>query len=133
MRPAKAVIDLAALRHNYSLARRIHGGKALAVVKANAYGHGAVACATALAGVADGFAVACLEEAEALRAAGIESPILLLEGVFEAAELARVDELGLWMVVHQSEQLAWLEAFAAARPLTVRWWPWRRARPTPVS
>ncbi|MCB1886431.1 MAG: alanine racemase [Rhodocyclaceae bacterium] len=119
MRPAKAVIDLAALRHNYSLARRIHGGKALAVVKANAYGHGAVACATALAGVADGFAVACLEEAEALRAAGIESPILLLEGVFEAAELARVDELGLWMVVHQSEQLAWLEAFAAARPLTV--------------
>src|SRR5690606_3716826 len=40
MRPARALIDLAAFRHNYRLARRIHGGRALAVIKANAYGHG---------------------------------------------------------------------------------------------
>ncbi len=119
MRPAKAIIDLAALRHNYALARQRHGGRALAVVKANAYGHGAVPCAQALAPLADGFAVACLEEAESLRAAGIGAPILLLEGVFEPAELTRVDALGLWMVIHQPEQLAMLDAFVPSRPLTV--------------
>ena len=48
MRPAQALIDLAALRHNYQLARQCSGGKALAVVKADAYGHGAVICAQAL-------------------------------------------------------------------------------------
>ena len=54
-RPAYARIDLDALRHNYRLARQLHGGRALAVLKANAYGHGAVACAQALAGLADGY------------------------------------------------------------------------------
>ena len=54
-RPSKALIDLAALRSNYLTARNLHGGRALAVVKANAYGHGAVPCAQALADIADGF------------------------------------------------------------------------------
>ena len=80
-RPSRARVDLDALRHNYSLARRMHGGRALAVIKANAYGHGAVRCAQALQDHADGFAVAFLEEAAALRAAGIGGPILVLEGV----------------------------------------------------
>jgi len=119
MRPARALVDLAALRHNYLLARRAHGGRALAVVKANAYGHGAVRCAAALEDQADGFAVACLEEAEALRAAGIRAPILLLEGVFEAAELARADALGLWAVVHHQAQLDMLAGFRPAAPLNV--------------
>ncbi|WP_425524068.1 alanine racemase, partial [Xanthomonas arboricola] len=44
MRPAQALIDLDALRHNYRLAKRLGGSKALAVVKADAYGHGAVRC-----------------------------------------------------------------------------------------
>ena len=87
MRPTRALIDLEALRHNYRLARALGGGKALAVVKADAYGHGAVACARALEAEADGFGVACIEEALELRAAGIAKPILLLEGFFEAEEL----------------------------------------------
>jgi len=62
-RPALAKIDLAALRHNYRRLRALHGGRALAVLKANAYGHGAVRCALALSDIADGFAVAFLEEA----------------------------------------------------------------------
>lgn len=45
MRPARALIDLQALRHNYQLAREVTGAKALAVIKADAYGHGAVRCA----------------------------------------------------------------------------------------
>ena len=48
MRPARALIDLQALRHNYQLAREVTGAKALAVIKADAYGHGAVPVAQAL-------------------------------------------------------------------------------------
>jgi alanine racemase len=48
MRPARALIDLQALRHNYQLAREVTGAKALAVIKADAYGHGAVRVAQAL-------------------------------------------------------------------------------------
>ena len=58
MRPARALIDLQALRHNYRLARELTGAKALAVIKADAYGHGAVRCALALEAEANGFAVA---------------------------------------------------------------------------
>lgn len=122
MRPALARIDLDALRHNYRLARQRHGGRALAVVKANAYGHGAVRCARALADQADGYAVAFLDEALELRAAGITQPILLLEGVFDAAELAAVAEHGLWQVVHHEDQIRMLEAapLAAALPVWLK-------------
>ena len=119
MRPARALIDLDALRHNYQLARNRHGGRALAVVKANAYGHGAVRCARALAADADGFAVACIEEALELRAAGIDRPILLLEGVFEPAELDDVIRHDLWIVVHHAEQIRIIEHASPALPLEV--------------
>lgn len=65
MRPLVATVDLTALRHNYLLAKQCAPQrKAFAVVKANAYGHGAHEVVTALRDVVDGFAVACLEEAE---------------------------------------------------------------------
>jgi len=119
MRPARALIDLDALRHNYRLARQLGGQKALAVVKADAYGHGAVRCAQALEGLADGFAVACIEEALVLREAGIGAPILLLEGFFDAAELELVGAHGLWTVVHAPWQLEALERSAPAAPVDV--------------
>lgn len=119
MRPARALIDLAALRHNYRLARQLHGGRALAVVKANAYGHGAVRCAQALADEADGFAVAFLEEALELRAAGIRQPILLLEGVFAAEELAEVERHGLWTAIHHEAQIEMLARSALVAPIHV--------------
>ncbi|MBP7580600.1 MAG: alanine racemase [Vogesella sp.] len=119
MRPLIASIRLDHFRHNYLLARQQHGGRALAVVKANAYGHGAVRCAQAVADVADGYAVACLEEALQLRAAGISLPILLLEGVFEPAELAEVQAHDLWLVVQNREQLAMLLAAPATKPYRV--------------
>src|SRR5690606_17740996 len=87
MRPARALIDLSALRHNYRLAKSLSGCRALAVVKANAYGHGALECAAALDAEVDGFAVSAIEEALELRAAGHRQPIVLLEGWFEASEL----------------------------------------------
>ena len=105
MRPLRADIRLDRLRENYQTLKRLHGGKMLAVLKADAYGHGAVRCAHALADLADGFAVAFLEEAVELRKQGITQPIVLLEGVFDAAEYAAVDEYGLWPVVADQWQL----------------------------
>ncbi|MAY73070.1 alanine racemase [Halomonas litopenaei] len=119
-RPLIADIDLDALRHNYRLAAGLAPGSlSVAVLKADAYGHGAVACARALSGEAPMFAVAAIEEAVALREAGIEEPIVLLEGIFSADELAQVEALGLGMAIHSDWQL---EAALARRP----------ARPIPV-
>ncbi|MDH4655998.1 MULTISPECIES: alanine racemase [unclassified Pseudomonas] len=119
MRPARALINLEALRHNYRLAREVSGAKALAVVKADAYGHGAVRCAQALESEANGFAVACIEEALQLRAAGIRKPILLLEGFFEADELELIQEHDFWTVVHSSWQLEAIERTNLHKSLTV--------------
>ena len=119
MRPARALIDLQALRHNYQLASEVTGAKALAVIKADAYGHGAVRCAQALEAEADGFAVACIEEALELRAAGIRAPILLLEGFFEADELPLIVEHDFWCVVHSLWQLDAIEQASLAKPIQV--------------
>ncbi|MES2502737.1 MAG: alanine racemase [Pseudomonadota bacterium] len=118
-RPAIAHIRLDAFRHNYRVAKQQHGGYALAVVKANAYGHGAIQCAKAIANEADGFAVACLEEALELRQAGIQNPILLLEGFFEMAELAEIVANDLWLVVHAQWQVNQLLASKLAKPVQV--------------
>jgi alanine racemase len=119
-RPLIADIHLDALRHNYRIARDLAPrSRALAVIKADGYGHGAVACARALQEMAPAFAVACLEEAEALRSAGITRPIVLLEGIFEAAELERVEALDLWMVIHTDWQLEALLARRPGRPIPV--------------
>ena len=119
MRPARALIDLQALRHNYQLARETTGAKALAVIKADAYGHGAVRVAQALEAEADGFAVACIEEALELRQAGIRAPILLLEGFFEADELALIVEHDFWCVVHSLWQLEAVEKSSVGKPLNI--------------
>ena len=110
MRPARARIALDALRHNYLLTRQRHGRRTLAVIKANAYGHGAVRCARALEDIADGFAVAIVEEALQLREAGIRAPILVLEGIFDADDLALALQNRLWLVVHHEAQLRLIEA-----------------------
>ena len=87
-RPNRAHLDLKALRHNLDHARSLAPrSKVMAVIKANAYGHGAVTVGMALDGHTDAFAVACIEEAQELRNAGVRSPILLLEGVFEDSNL----------------------------------------------
>lgn len=119
MRPAHALIDLGALRHNYQLARQLSGNRALAVIKANAYGHGAIPCAQALSALTDGFAVACIEEALLLREAGIQQPILLLEGWFDAGELALIQQHNLWVVIHHHGQLRDLAQANIKQPLTV--------------
>ena len=74
-RPNQARLNLSALRHNVSVARKLAPqSKVMAVVKANAYGHGAAIIAGALQSHADALAVACLEEAAALRDAPPSRP-----------------------------------------------------------
>ena len=105
-RPTEALISLANLQHNFTVVRRLtRGARIMAVVKANAYGHGAVQVAGALAPLADAFGVASLEEAVELRDAGIDKPIVLLSGVFGRAEMLEVARYGLGTVIHCAEQL----------------------------
>ena len=109
----RAVVDAAALRHNLARrrARVAPDSRVMAVIKANAYGHGLVPAAKALA-EADGFAVARLDEGLALRAAGLTNRILLLEGVFSAEQLAAAAQARFELMVHSFEQLELLEALA---------------------
>ncbi len=112
-RPIRARIDLAAIEGNYrSCAELAPAARTLAVVKADGYGHGAVPVARALAPRADGFGVASLEEALALRRAGITNPIVLMAGFFAADELTELARHRIDTVVHSPEQL---EALLAAR------------------
>jgi alanine racemase len=105
----RAVIDSHALRHNLRTVRaRLPGARVIAVVKANAYGHGLAGTALALA-EADAMAVARLEEALALRRAGIGARIVLLEGVFSPAELDEAVFERLDLVVHDFAQIELLE------------------------
>jgi alanine racemase len=113
-RPTSVLIDREAARRNLSAVRAM-GGRAriLAVVKADAYGHGMTAMAAAFSG-ADSLGVATLEEAACLREAGWKGGILLLEGVHQDADLAPAAQLACALVVHRDGQLAALEAWSGA-------------------
>ncbi|MEC5317327.1 alanine racemase [Brenneria populi subsp. brevivirga] len=119
MKTATAVVNLRALRHNLQRIRELAPQcRLVAVVKANAYGHGLIEAARALCH-ADAYGVARLSEALQLREAGIAKPILLLEGFFSADELALAAEHRLESAVHSVEQLAALEAADLPRPIRV--------------
>ena len=108
-RPTKATIDLNALRQNYLLAKQLApNANTLAVVKANAYGHGAIEVAQALESLAPVLAVSCTEEAVELRQAGIKKPILLLEGPFTADEIELASRENFWLMIVNTQQLKWV-------------------------
>jgi len=110
---ARALIKLGALKHNLQVIRdKAKDTRVMAVVKANAYGHGMLEVADALSD-ADSLAVARVTEAQALRDAGIESPVVILEGVFTAGELGVAASSNCEIVVHCMEQLELLEQLGA--------------------
>lgn len=120
MRPLVATVDLTAIRHNYALAKRCAPGRrAFAVVKADAYGHGAAAVVAALREEADGFAVCSVEEARVVREQAPQARLLLLEGCFDAEDCSAAMELGLDVAVQGAEQAQRLLDCAPARPLNV--------------
>ena len=113
----RAIVDTAALRHNLGRVRATAPGtRVMAVIKANAYGHGLVPAAKALAQT-DGFAVARLEEGLALRQAGLTNRVLLLEGVFSPGQLATAAEQRFDLMVHSFEQLEMLEGRGGSEPI----------------
>ncbi len=119
-RPTRAVIDLQALRHNYQLAQSLAPeSKTIPMVKANAYGHGAVKVSRVLEDIAPAFGVACIEEALELRDAGIKQPMLLLEGAFEASELKLAATKGFWVMVENHQQKEAIINADLPAPLTV--------------
>lgn len=118
-RPIRATISAAALAHNLSVARaRAGDARIWAVIKANAYGHGLERAARALA-AADGFAVLDFEEAARLRLAGVTKPILMLEGPFDAQDVALLGTQRLTPVIHHPRQVDLLRAAPPAEPLDV--------------
>jgi len=119
-RAATAIIKLSAIKQNYLHAKALaKPAKAIATVKANAYGHGAIEVAKELADVADAFGVACIEEAKELRDAGIEQPILLLEGFFTADELQYISDNNVFCVIHSQYQLNALKNAVLNNPINV--------------
>ncbi len=107
-RPIRAKISAGALAHNFLVAKAYAGGARLwAVIKANAYGHGVERAARALV-AADGFAVLDFQEAARLRAAGVEKPILMLEGIFKPADIPLLGKYRLTPVIHNAEQVEML-------------------------
>ena len=120
MKAATALINSQALRHNLQVVReQAPTAKVVAVVKANAYGHGLLAVAKTLK-EADAYAVARVEEALTLRSGGIVKPVILLEGFFSADDLPVLAANNLQTAVHSWEQLAALEQ--AELPQPIRAW-----------
>jgi alanine racemase len=116
---AHAVLDMAALAHNLAwLRQRAPDSKIMAVIKANAYGHGAMAIARALPS-ADAFAVARVDEGMALREAGICQRIAVLQGFICHEELALHSQYDLEPVIHSARQVDMLEAYPLHQPITV--------------
>lgn len=119
IRTATAIIDLQALAHNYQTIKTYApNSKVLAVLKANAYGHGLERIAKALP-QADAFGVARIDEAIALRKAGINQPIVLLEGFFSADELRLLSEYNLQTIIHNKEQLEAITEATIDSPIKV--------------
>jgi alanine racemase len=117
-RPIAARIDLSALEHNLQVARRSSSARVMAVIKADAYGHGLLRCAEALR-AADGFAVLDIGDALRLRAAGFRQAILMLEGCFAPNDLPLMVEHDLACVIHSPQQLAMLDTCMNRKALSI--------------
>lgn len=109
-RCTRACIDLAALRSNFRRARQLApGARSMAVVKADGYGHGLEEVAATLAPLSGTLAVATLDEAQRIRARGIDVPVVLLEGVHEPADWSECAARGFEPVIHSEHQLGGIE------------------------
>ncbi|MSP26986.1 MAG: alanine racemase [Methylococcales bacterium] len=117
---AYAVLNMAAVSHNLQKVRDCApDAKIMAVIKANAYGHGALRLAHALANEVDGFAVARVDEGVRLRRAGVQKRIAVLEGFTCTDELDELLANGLDAVVHSWSQLAIFDARTEQQKIAV--------------
>ncbi|MGW8248279.1 MAG: alanine racemase [Acidiferrobacterales bacterium] len=119
-RPLRAVIHTQSLQHNLARVREFApSSKVMAVIKADGYGHGIATVANALT-EADALAVASIDEALLIKESAPDSPpICLLEGVFRIDELNEVFNSGLVLVIHNEEQVRYLESSKTDNPVPV--------------
>lgn len=136
-RSVSITVDLSALRHNLSMARKLSGrARQFATIKADAYGHGAIPVAHALSktgirkarplnsasiddnGFADGFAVVTLNEGLELRHSGINDPILILQGPQTAEASLEMLHQNLWPVIHDWAQYSWFRKLSNRQEFT---------------
>lgn len=119
-RPSGAIIHLDHIAANFRLAQQLTAsGDCIAVVKANAYGHGMVEVAQHLSPLAKAFAVCSCEEAGQLRLNGIEQPILLMEGPFAADDVLFAAEHNCWLTIADESQLTTLANSRPVAPLKI--------------
>ena len=119
MRPVKAYINLSALTFNLQLVKKIaKNSKIMAVLKANAYGHGLAETVKAIKS-AEGIAILTIEEAVKIRKAGFKNTILLLEGLFAAEDIHQVEKLNLNLVLHNDQQIEYLNEVTLKNPIDV--------------
>ncbi|MGB7453519.1 MAG: alanine racemase [Lysobacterales bacterium] len=120
MRPTSATVRLADIDGNCQMANRLApGSQSIAVIKANAYGHGMVKVAQHLQDLVPAFGVALIEEAVQLRDAGIVKPILIMQGPGRSGELNEAVARGFWLLLHQQQQVDWVLSAKLAGPLMV--------------
>ncbi len=119
MRPIKAYINLSALTFNLQLVKKIaKNSKIMAVLKANAYGHGLAETVKAIKS-AEGIAILTIEEAVKIRKSGFKNTILLLEGLFAAEDIHQVEKLNLNLVLHNDQQIEYLNEVTLKNPIDV--------------
>ena len=105
-RKTQAIINLTALRSNYLLIdKQANNSATIAVIKADAYGHGAIGVAKTLDDIVPAFAVAFIDEAIILRDAGIKSPILILEGAMSDADFSCALTYDFWLMLHNHDHI----------------------------
>ena len=114
-----AIIDLSAIQHNFSRIKTLlPNKKVIAMIKADAYGHGLVPVAQALK-QADAFGVVHLTDAIKLRQAGIEQTIVLMRGALSSAEFAACHQYQCQPIIHQTEQIQLLQQLSLPHPIDV--------------
>ena len=120
-RKTLAKIDLSALVDNFiTISELAPDSKTLAVIKADAYGHGSMQVANALNQHTDLFAVAFVDEAKVLRGQGITKPLVSFQGAYDKAECEWAGQNDVWLVVHSEQQLQWIKSLSTERPII---WP----------
>lgn len=111
---AKIEVNVDALLHNVQQLRKLKESNSdktelMAVIKANAYGHGCTRIAAFLDHKVDYFAVSRLDEAVKLKKEGIKTPILILDGFFSMEEIPQLIEYKIETVIHHESQIKWLQ------------------------
>ena len=120
MRPTSATVRLDAIVDNYRLADQLApASQSIAVIKANAYGHGLLKVAQALEAGVPAFAVAFIDEAVQLRDAGISKPILVLQGATQPADIAEAVARDFWLLLHHPQQIEWVLSAQLTDPVKV--------------